>query len=81
MVKFGAGCYFRAVPAVAAEGLWQFRVAPARDVIVFDGGFFTEKPLDEVAGVVEDEDYWFGIIARELGNLLRGELMCALAGE
>jgi hypothetical protein len=45
MVKFGAGCYFRGVPAVAAEGFWQFRVAPARDVIVFDAGFFTEKSL------------------------------------
>jgi hypothetical protein len=81
MVKFGAGCYFRGVPTVAAEGLWQFRVAPVGDVIVFDGGVFTEEPLDEVAGVVEDEDYWFGIIARELGNFLRGELMRALAGE
>ena len=81
VVKLGAGGYFRGIPAVAAEGLWQFSVAPARDVIVFDGGFFTEKPLDEVAGVVEDEDYWFGMVARKLSDLLRGELMCALAGE
>jgi hypothetical protein len=50
VVKFGAGGYFRGVPAVAAESLWQFSVAPVRDVIVFDGGFFTEKPLDEVTG-------------------------------
>ena len=63
VVKLGAGGYFRGVPAVAAEGLWQFRVAPVRDVVVFNGGFLTEKPFDEVAGVVEDEDDWFGIIA------------------
>ena len=66
LVEFGAGGYFRGVPAVAAEGLWQFGVTPVRDVVVFDGGFLTEKPLDEVAGVVEDEDDWLGFIAREL---------------
>lgn len=71
----------RGVPAVAAEGLWQFGIAPVRDVVVFDGGFLTEKALDEVVGVVEDEDYWLGIIARELRDFLRGELICALAGE
>src|SRR5580704_4196221 len=71
VVKFGAGSYFRGVPAIAAEGLWQFRVAPTRDVVVFDGGLLTEQPLDEVAGVVEDENYRLGIIARELSDFLR----------
>jgi hypothetical protein len=81
LVEFGAGGYFRGIPAVAAEGLGQFGVAPIRDVVVFDVGFLTEKTLDEVAGVVEDEDDWLGFITRELRDFLRGELMRALAGE
>ena len=81
VIKLGAGGYFRGVPAVAAEGLWQFRVAPVRDVVVFNGGFLAEKPFDEIARVVEDEDDWFGIIASELRDFLRGELMCTFTGE
>ena len=46
IVKFGAGAYFRGVPVVAAKDLWQFTVAPVGDVVVFDGGFLTEKAFD-----------------------------------
>jgi hypothetical protein len=81
MVKFGAGGYFRGVPSVAAEGLRQFRVTPVRDIVVFDRWFLTEKPFDKIAGIVEDEDYWFGFITCELRDFLRGKLMRALAGE
>ena len=56
LVQLAAGCNAGGEPAVAAEGVRQFGVAPSRQIVVGDVGILAQEPLDQVTGVIEDED-------------------------
>ena len=68
-------------PQVAAHRLRQLVIMPFRDIVVVDLGVFAEQSLDQIAYVVEQKDDWLQPKAMELGDLLGGELVRALAGD
>src|SRR5215469_15127887 len=68
-------------PAVAAHRLRQLMIVPFREIVVVDLGVLAEQPLYQIAVVVEQKDDRLQTEAMELGDLLGGELVRALAGD
>ena len=69
------------IPIRASERLRQFGVVPRREIVVGPVRVFFQRPLDEIAAIVEDEDNDVGAEPSHGADVVRRQLMGAFAGD
>ena len=69
LVEFTEGGHPRRVPIRASERLRQFGVVPGRKIVVSPVRVFFQRPLNEIAAIVEDEDNDVGAESRPMAPM------------
>src|SRR5580693_8705682 len=79
-VEFAERCDPRGEPFGASKRARQFRISPVREVVVGPIWIFLERPLDQIAVVVENKDDDIGAEPPHAADLVRRKLVGALPG-